>query len=75
MAEVVGDPKDPGRDFRGIFHAVQVFLDPDKGILDQVIGDRFVPYRSQDELFHPFVEFVMDFQKVHQDIAKNLSAT
>jgi hypothetical protein len=60
LAEAVSDTEDPRGNFRRIPYAVQLLLDPDKGLLNEVVGDGLVLYRGEDEFPHSVVVLVMN---------------
>ena len=49
----------------GIPEVFQVIVDPDKGLLDQVVGHPVVSHRMQDESSDPLVILVINFGEVH----------
>jgi hypothetical protein len=65
LAKVVSDLKNPRGDFRAISQGVQVPLNFNKGLLGEVIRDRLVSYRGEDEFPHPMVVLIMNSQQVH----------
>jgi hypothetical protein len=62
LAEVVSDAKDPRRDFFRITRGVQILLDFNEGFLDEVIGDRLILYRGQDEFPDSVVVLIVNSQ-------------